>query len=130
MKLLLVLFAFSAQAIAEGPAAPAAGGPAFPPFLPILLIFAVFYFLVIRPQQKKVKEQQKFVQEMKKGDMVITNSGIIGVIKQLSEKIVTLEIDEGVNVKVLRTQIAENANTLKSDSKTATVSGKTESKPA
>lgn len=110
LKLVLsALVLVSNLAVAE--AAPGAqGGVA--PFIPLLLIFAIFYFLILRPQQKKAKEHQKFLSEMKRGDMVITNAGIIGTIRTLSEKFVTLEVDDNVCLKILRSQIAENAQNL------------------
>lgn len=79
----------------------------------MILMFAIFYFLIIRPQQKKQKAQQKFLSELKKGEMVITNAGIVGTIKNLSDKLVTLEVDSNVCIKMLRTQILESANSLK-----------------
>ncbi|NBX92078.1 MAG: preprotein translocase subunit YajC [Proteobacteria bacterium] len=88
------------------------------PFIPLLMIFGVFYFLILRPQQRKQKELQKFLSEMKRGDMVITQSGIIGTIKTVSEKFVTLEVDENVQLKILKSHIAENAASLK-ETKTA-----------
>lgn len=88
------------------------------PFIPLLLIFGVFYFLILRPQQKKQKEQLKFISELKRGDMVITQAGIIGTVKTVSDKFVTLEVDENVHLKILKSQIAESATTLK-ESKTA-----------
>lgn len=87
------------------------------PFIPLILIFGIFYFLILRPQQKKMKLQQQFLTELKKGDMVITNAGIIGTIRTLSEKFVTLEVDEGVCLKIVRSQVLESANTLKDDPK-------------
>ncbi|MFM8268644.1 MAG: preprotein translocase subunit YajC [Pseudomonadota bacterium] len=83
------------------------------PFIPLLLIFGVFYFLILRPQQKKQKEQLKFISELKRGDMVITQAGIIGTIKTVSDKFVTLEVDDNVHLKILKSQIAESATTLK-----------------
>lgn len=118
MKAMLVSFFVSAAALAE--TAPAAAAPGFlggpngmSPLIPLMVIFGIFYFLMIRPQQRKMKEQQKFLTDLKKGDMVVTNSGIVGLVKQLSDKIITLEIDEGVNLKILRSQIMESANSLK-----------------
>lgn len=102
---------------AEGGAAPGGiggqGGVA--PFIPFLVILAIFYFLIIRPQQKKAKLQQKFLTELKKGDRVITNGGIIGTIRNISERFVSLEIDDGngVCMKILRSQILESAANLK-----------------
>lgn len=89
------------------------------PFIPLLLIFGVFYFLILRPQQKKQKEQLKFISELKRGDMVITQAGIIGTVKTVSDKFVTLEVDDNVHLKILKNQISESATTLK-ESKTAT----------
>ncbi|MBY0369641.1 preprotein translocase subunit YajC [bacterium] len=85
--------------------------------IPLVLIFGIFYFLVIRPQQKKQKLHLQFLQELKKGDMVVTSGGIIGTIKTLSEKFVTLEIDEGVCLKLLRAQISEGAGSLREEAK-------------
>ena len=75
-------------------------------FLPLIIIFAIFYFLLIRPQQKKQKEHRKFLEALKKGDEVITSGGIIGRISGLSENIVTLEVAPKVNIRVARSQIA------------------------
>ncbi|MBI4405345.1 MAG: preprotein translocase subunit YajC [Deltaproteobacteria bacterium] len=87
------------------------------PIIPLLLMFAVFYFLVIRPQQKKAKVHQRFLSELKRGDMVVTNAGIIGTIRNISDKFVTLEVDDDVCIKMLRGQISESANTLKEEAK-------------
>lgn len=105
-------FLVAGQAWAEA-AAPVGGG--IPPYVPLILIFGIFYFLIIRPQQKKQKLHAQFVAELKRGDMVVTNAGIIGTIKVLSDRFVTLEIDEGVNMKVLRNQVLESANNLKEE---------------
>jgi len=81
----------------------------FTSFIPLILIFAVFYILIIRPQSKKIKEHQKLVDALKVGDKVITNSGIVGVVKGIhkEENMVDVEISEGVNVKMLRGYVAE-----------------------
>jgi preprotein translocase subunit YajC len=65
-----------------------------------------------RPQQKKAAVQHKFLSELKRGDMILTASGIIGTVKALSDKIVTIEVDNDVCIKVLRSQITENASSL------------------
>ncbi|MCB0403280.1 MAG: preprotein translocase subunit YajC [Bdellovibrionales bacterium] len=98
-------------ALADGAPVGPQGG--FGPFVPMILMFGILYFLIIRPQQKKQKAQQKFLSELKKGEMVITNAGIVGTIKNLSDKLVTLEVDNNVCIKMLRTQILESANSLK-----------------
>ncbi|MBX2986680.1 MAG: preprotein translocase subunit YajC [Bdellovibrionaceae bacterium] len=74
--------------------------------VPFLFILAVMYFLVLRPQSKRQKDHQKFVAELKRGDDVITASGILGRVEGLTEQFVTLEIADGVRVKMLRSQIA------------------------
>jgi preprotein translocase subunit YajC len=91
-----------------------AGAAAQPSILetmaPMAIIFAIFFFLIIRPQQKRMKKQQEFVQALKKGDSVLTSSGIFGTIEGLTEKFVTLEIADDVRIRVLRTQISSPAN--------------------
>ncbi|MBU0482714.1 MAG: preprotein translocase subunit YajC [Proteobacteria bacterium] len=87
-------------------AAPAAGPGGIASFLPLILIFVIFYFLLIRPQQKKVKEHQAFVTALKKGDAVVTNGGIHGTITGLTDTVVTLEIADNVRIKISRINIA------------------------
>ncbi len=92
-------------------AAPAAGQPSMlEAMMPMVVIIGVFYFLVIRPNAKRAKEQQKFVNELKKGDDVVTNFGVLGRVEGLTEQIVTLEIADGVRIKVLRSQVAGAQN--------------------
>jgi preprotein translocase subunit YajC len=74
--------------------------------LPMLIIFAVFYFLIIRPQAKRQKEHRGMLEQLKKGDRVVTNGGLIGTVWSLDDKELTLEIAEKVKVKVLRSQVA------------------------
>lgn len=76
--------------------------------LPFIFMFAVFYFLMIRPQSKKAKEHEKFLKELKRGDAVITNSGLLGTIDGLTEQFVTLEVADGVQVKMLKRQISSS----------------------
>lgn len=72
----------------------------------MLAMFAVFYFLLIRPQQKKAKAHQKMLEEIKKGDEVVTNGGLIGRVTAVSGKTLTIEISEKVRVRVVRSQVA------------------------
>ena len=95
---------FIASAQAQTASAPAAQNPIMS-FVPIILVFLVFYFLMIKPQKKKMQEEQKFVSEMQKGQEVFTKSGMIGKIYGLTDRVVTLELDGGTKVKFLRTQI-------------------------
>jgi preprotein translocase subunit YajC len=80
--------------------------------LPFVAMFAIFYFLIIRPQGKKMKEHDKFVKDLKRGDAVITASGILGTIDGLNEQVVTLEIANGVKIKLLKKQIAGSQGVL------------------
>lgn len=82
------------------------GGNPIVAFLPLIIIFAIFYFLLIRPQQKRAKEHQNFLANLKRGDEVVTNGGLIGRIVALTDDVVTLEVAEKVRVKVMRNQIA------------------------
>jgi preprotein translocase subunit YajC len=74
-------------------------------FLPFIAIFVIFYFLIIRPQSKRMKEQEGFIGQLKRGDAVVTASGILGTIDGLTDQYVTLEIATGVKIKMLRKQI-------------------------
>jgi len=82
----------------------AAGGLAS--FIPLILIFVVFYFLLIRPQQKSAKQHQGFLNELKKGNRVMTKGGVHGVITGLTDTVIKLEIAKDVVVKVSRDAIA------------------------
>lgn len=81
-------------------------------FVPIILVFLVLYFLMIRPQKKKMEQEQKFIQELQKGTEVYTKSGMIGTITGLTDKIVTLELEGGVKVKFLRSSIGGSTKAL------------------
>ncbi|OFZ52031.1 MAG: preprotein translocase subunit YajC [Bdellovibrionales bacterium RIFOXYB1_FULL_37_110] len=81
-------------------------------FLPFILIFVIFYFLMIRPQKKKMQEESSMINALSKGDEIYTKSGIIGTIYGLTDKIVTLEVSEGVKLKVLKNQIGGSAKKL------------------
>lgn len=97
-------------ATAAAPATTAApGGPASPStfmtIMPFVLMFGVFYFLMIRPQQKKMKDQQDLLNSLKKGEEVITQAGIFGKVHGIADQFITLEVDNNVKIKVLRSQI-------------------------
>lgn len=91
-------------AYAQG-AAPAGAAGGIASFVPLILIFVVFYFLLIRPQQKKAKEHQTYLNNLKKGEKVVTGGGIHGRITGLTDTTVTLEIAENVRIKVNRSSI-------------------------
>jgi preprotein translocase subunit YajC len=98
-------------AFAMGPPAGggAGGGGAMAQFqgmIPLILMFAIFYFLLIRPQQKKAKDHRALLDALKKGDQVVTAGGMHGKVTALDDQVVTLEIAPGVNVKVNKGYIA------------------------
>ena len=77
-------------------------------FLPLILIFVIMYFLLIRPQQKKMKEHQKMVENLRRGDQVVTQGGLIGKVAKIKEENeVEVEVAEGVKVRVVRSTIAQ-----------------------
>ena len=85
------------------------GGGGFGAFIPLILMFAIFYFLLIRPQQKKAKQHKEMVSALKKGDRVISSGGLHGVVTGLTDDMVTMEIAPKVRVKVSRGSIAGSA---------------------
>ncbi len=90
-------------AYAEGAAAQEGG---FTQIIPLILIMIVFYFLLIRPQQKKLKEHRTLVETLKKGDHILTGGGIYGKVADVKEDILKVEIADGVTIKVKRDTIA------------------------
>lgn len=96
---------FISTAYAQAAAgAPGGGMESLMSLAPLVLIFVVFYFLLIRPQQKKLKEHKGMLEALRRGDRVVTGGGIIGTIVKVgnNEDDVTVEIAEGVRVRVLR----------------------------
>jgi preprotein translocase subunit YajC len=91
---ILTVFTFLAQATPEGPAP----NPLMS-FLPLIFIFVIFYFLLIRPQQKKQKEHQKLVSSLKSGDKVITTAGIHGLITNVKDTTVTIKVADNVKIE-------------------------------
>lgn len=88
-------------------AAQQGGFAAFAGFIPLIIIFAIFYFLLIRPQQKHLKAQKEMLNSLKVGDSVVTSGGLHGKITGLTEKVVTLEIAREIRVKVEKGSISE-----------------------
>ena len=81
---------------------------AFGQFIPLILIFAIMYFLLIRPQQKKVKEHQAMVEALRRGDQVVTQGGLIGKVSKVKEdNEIEVERAEGVKVRVVKSTIAQ-----------------------
>jgi preprotein translocase subunit YajC len=84
------------------------GGPGgmLTTFVPLILIFVVFWFLLIRPQQKKAKEHRTMVGALSKGDEVVTNGGLLGRITAIGDTFVTVEVAEGMEVRVQRSAVS------------------------
>ena len=77
-------------------------------FLPLILIFGVFYILLIRPQQKKVKQHREMLNNLKRGDKIITSGGIIGIISKVNDnKELLVEISDGVEIKIAPGMVAD-----------------------
>ena len=77
-------------------------------FLPLILIFVVFYFLLIRPQQKKARTHREMVANLRRGDRIVTNGGLIGLITRVpNDTELVLEVADGVKVRVVRSMIAD-----------------------
>ena len=75
------------------------------PFIPLILLFVIFYFLLIRPQQKTQKKRQEMLSSLKKGDRVVSIGGIHGVIKEIDEAIISLRVADNLNLKFARAAI-------------------------
>jgi preprotein translocase subunit YajC len=88
-------------------------------FVPLIAIFGIFYFLVLRPQSKKAKETQRMLSELKKGDDVTTQGGLIGRITGIKDNEITLQVQEGVRIRVLRSAVTGvyNATAPKAEAK-------------
>ena len=93
--------------LAFAQAAPGLGGPGqMLSFLPLILVFVIFYFLLIRPQQKKAKQHQEMLGRLKKNDEVMTSGGIYGKVVALTDQVVTLEVASNVRLRVNRPNIS------------------------
>ncbi|MFZ5452274.1 MAG: preprotein translocase subunit YajC [Thermodesulfobacteriota bacterium] len=93
-------------AYAAGAGAAPESGPMWTFVAPMVLMVVIFYFLLIRPQQKKAKEHRTFLDNLKRGDRVITNGGICGEITAINDQIVTIEVADKVRLEVGRPYIA------------------------
>ncbi len=74
-------------------------------FLPFIIIFVLFYFMLIRPQMKQAKEQRNLIDNLKTGDEIVSNSGILGKITKLSNQFATLEVSKNVEIKIQKNTI-------------------------
>ncbi len=92
---------------ATGAAAPSGTAAFMVNIFPLILIFIIFYFLLIRPQQRRVKQHQAMVQAVKPRDTAITNGGLIGKVTKVDENEVELEIAQGVRVRVVKSMLSD-----------------------
>lgn len=112
---------FNMDVIRNQVVAQSQGGGGFLELLfPLIIVFAIFYFLMIRPQQKQMKKHKEMLDNLKRGDQIVTNGGIIGKIYQINGNLVMLEVADDVRIKVLKNQIAglfsfENNNNTKKE---------------
>lgn len=103
-----------AQTATPTPVAPPGGGDVFMQFLPLILIFVVFYFMLIRPQQKRMKEHAEMLKALKKGDKVVTGGGLVGMITKVDgDDYLMVEIANGIEVKALRSTVTSLADSVK-----------------
>jgi len=98
--MLNIMFAFSSPSGTEG------SPSMITSFIPILLIFVIFYFLLIRPQQKKQKQHQAMVASLRKGDRIVTNGGIYGTVVDVKEHVIVLRISEDVKIELVKNAVA------------------------
>ncbi len=103
--------AVSIEAFAQT-AAPGAQAPGWVQAVPLVAMVAIFYFLILRPQQKREKTRQGFVSSLKRGDEVVTSTGMFGRVEGLTDQFVTLEISDGVRVKMLRSAVMSSVSAL------------------
>ncbi|WP_294298822.1 preprotein translocase subunit YajC [uncultured Sphingomonas sp.] len=101
------MFIPAAHAQAAGGAAADSGLASIVSIAPLVLIFVVFYFLMIRPQQKRMKALQASIQAVKKGDTVVTAGGMVGKVTKVEETLVEVEVAANVRVKIVKATIAE-----------------------
>ncbi len=98
---------FISDALAQTTDAAASQGSVTGMFIQLALIFLIFYILLIRPQQKKIKQQEAMLAAIKKGDEIITNGGVYGKVVEAEPFDLTIEIAEGVRVKMVRSMVRE-----------------------
>lgn len=101
---MFIATAYAMGAPGGGTGAPGAGG-GLSSLIMMAAIFAIFYFILIRPQQKKMKEHKKMVEDLKKGDEIITAGGMYAVVENTTPDTLTVKIAEGVKVKITRSSV-------------------------
>ncbi len=95
-----------ADAVAQQTTGSAGPQGSFLTFLPLVFIFVIFYFMLIRPQQKRTKEHTQMVSSLKKGDEVVTGGGILGRVTDVGENFIQVEVAEGLQLKIQKQSVA------------------------
>ena len=101
-----MLLMVAAPQLAQASGSAVGGRDAAASLVPLILIMVIFYFLLILPQQKRYKAHQKMIDELKKGDRVITGGGVYGKVVDVQEEVLKVEIADGVRVRVKRDTIS------------------------
>ena len=96
---------FITNAYAQAAAPDAAANPLIS-FLPLIILFGIFYFMLIRPQMKRAKEQRAMIAALSKGDEVLTNGGVLGRVEDIAEQFVVLEIAPNVSIKLQKQAVS------------------------
>lgn len=102
----IIAMAYAMGPAPGGDAAPGGAGGLLGSIVPLVLIFVIFYFLLIRPQQKKAKEHKSMIGNLKKGDKIITSGGIYGVIEDVRTNTLTVKIGENIKIKIGKAHVA------------------------
>ncbi|MFZ0451799.1 MAG: preprotein translocase subunit YajC [Desulfatiglandaceae bacterium] len=97
---------FVAYAMGQGASGGGGQGGSFGAFIPLILMFVIFYFLLIRPQQKKAKMHKQMLSAIKKGDKVVSSGGLHGVVTGIADDVVTIEIAPKIRVKISRGSVS------------------------
>ncbi|MBB5223005.1 preprotein translocase subunit YajC [Amaricoccus macauensis] len=98
---------FATPAFAQAAAAPGGAASSLISFVPIILIFVIMYVLMIRPQQKKVKEHRAMIEAVRRGDQVVTGGGLLGKVTKVADGEVEVEVAPNVKVRVVKSTIAQ-----------------------
>jgi preprotein translocase subunit YajC len=101
-----MMFTNIAYAMGQSGAGGQGAGSGFTAFIPLVLMFVIFYFLLIRPQQKKAKEQREMITNLKKGERIVTSGGLYGRITGMDDATLTVEISDKVRVKIARGNVS------------------------
>jgi len=106
MLITLIDVAYAMGPAPQGGAGQGGAGGLFGSLIPLVLIFVIFYFLLIRPQQKRAKEHKNMIESLKKGDKIVSSGGIYGIIEAVGTNTVTVKIGENVKVKLGKAYVA------------------------